>query len=460
MLDLSYIPNILKKSLFHGGQFADLYFENSFETNITIENKQLDEIISGTDQGVGLRIIDNLNTLYGFTNSTDKNSIYDLASQLSRALTGQAFDKDINLKKQEPNQFFPILKNPKNIPIKSKIELCEKASKLAWSLDPNVSRVYINYNESIKQKQIANSIGEWVEFENTIISFYVSISLRNADQIYTSKNIISEHSGFEVFDDYNIEQFIKNIVHQAQQNKKAKSISGGRLPVVLASQAGGTMIHEAIGHGLEADLVQNNLSVYKNKLGKQIANKNITIIDDATIAKKRGSYSFDDEGSPSQRTVLIENGILKNYMCDRLTGYKMNCPSTGNGRRESYEYRPIVRMTNTILMPGHEDPKSIIRSVDNGILVTDVGGGQVNTANGDFVFDCNEAYTIKHGQIEDPIKKATLTGNSLEILNSIEKIGTDLGFTTGTCGKEDQSIPVSDAIPTILIPGILVGGKV
>jgi TldD protein len=240
----------------------------------------------------------------------------------------------------------------------------------------------------------------------------------------------------------------------------AERAPGGRMPAVISSEAGGTMIHEAIGHGLEADLAQQGLSVYSRKIGQRVASPFITVMDDPTLQKKRGSFRFDDEGTPSQRNVLVEKGILKNYMYDKLTAMKDGVTSTGNGRRQSYQHRPIPRMTNTFIAPGDTPSGKIISSVDNGLFVKKMGGGQVNTVTGDFVFDVQEGYRIKNGMIEEPVRGATLAGNGPEILNSVDMVGSDLGFAIGTCGKDSQGVPVSDAMPTIRIPEIVVGGKI
>jgi len=241
---------------------------------------------------------------------------------------------------------------------------------------------------------------------------------------------------------------------------RARKASGGKMPVVLSSEAGGTMIHEAVGHGLEADLAQQGLSVYSEKVGAKIASPLITVIDDATIPYKRGSFFFDDEGSLGQKTILVENGILKNYMYDRLSAMKDGCKSTGNGRRGSYHHRPIPRMTNTMIAPGKSSPDEIIKSLEKGLFVKKMGGGQVNTVNGDFVFEVTEGYLIEKGKIGEPVRGATLTGSGPEILKNIDMVGFDLGFGIGTCGKDAQGVPVSDAQPTLRIPEIVVGGEV
>jgi len=220
------------------------------------------------------------------------------------------------------------------------------------------------------------------------------------------------------------------------------------------------MIHEAIGHGLEADLAQSGLSVYSGKTGQQIAAPVITVVDDATLPGRRGSFSVDDEGTEAQRTVLVDRGILKTYLYDRLTAMKDGTRSTGNGRRESYRHRPIPRMTNTMIVPGATRPGDILRSTPTGLFVRKMGGGQVNTVNGDFVFEVSEGYLIENGRVGEPVRGATLVGNGPAILMSIDLVGSDLGFSIGTCGKDGQGSPVSDAQPTLRIPEITVGGEV
>jgi TldD protein len=232
------------------------------------------------------------------------------------------------------------------------------------------------------------------------------------------------------------------------------------MPVVIAAEAGGTMVHEAVGHGLEADLACNGLSVYQGKIGQQVASPLVTVLDDGTMAGKRGSYAFDDEGTPSQRNVLIENGVLKGYLVDRLSAMKFDLMATGNGRRESFRHKPIVRMTNTIIAPGKDDPASILRDTTHGIYVKAMGGGQVNTLTGDFVFAVTEGYLIQNGKLGAPIRGATLVGNGPKVLSIVDRVGNDLGFSTGTCGKDGQGAPVTDAQPTLRIPELTVGGEV
>jgi TldD protein len=265
--------------------------------------------------------------------------------------------------------------------------------------------------------------------------------------------------GFELFDLSPPEEVARAAAQRSLLMLKARKAPSGRMPVVLSSEAGGTMIHEAVGHGLEADLVQQGLSVYSRKVGEKVASSLITVVDDPTLSGKRGSYAFDDEGVLSRKTLLVEKGVLRGYLYDRLTALKDGVESTGNGRRESYQDKPIPRMSNTMIVPGEMGPDQIIRSVERGLFVKKMGGGQVNTVNGDFVFEVNEGYLIEKGSVGEPVQGAILTGNGPKVLQEIDMVGNDLGFGIGTCGKEGQGVPVSDAQPTLRIPEILVGGQ-
>jgi TldD protein len=239
---------------------------------------------------------------------------------------------------------------------------------------------------------------------------------------------------------------------------EADPAPGGAMPVVLSAEAGGTMIHEAVGHGLEGDHVNEGMSVYAGRVGEQAASPLITVVDDGTLPGRRGSLGYDDEGVPSKRNLLIEKGVLKGFLHDRLSAQKMGAQPTGNGRRESYRFRPVPRMTNTMILPGDDDPQSVIRNTPHGLLVRKMGGGQVNTVNGDFVFEVSEGYLIKNGQPDRPVRGATLTGNGPKVLMEIDRAASDIGYSLGTCGKDGQGAPVADAQPTLRIPSMVVGG--
>jgi TldD protein len=289
--------------------------------------------------------------------------------------------------------------------------------------------------------------------------FSVQVVSGEGDRVQTGHEPLGGRMGFELFDLHPPEEVARVAAERSLLMLRARKAPMGRMAVVLSSEAGGTMIHEAIGHGLEADLAQQGLSVYSRKIGERVASPLITVVDDPTLAGKRGSYAFDDEGTLSRRTILVEEGILKEYLYDRLTALKEGVESTGNGRRESYQHKPIPRMSNTLILPGKMSPETIVRSVEKGLFVKKMGGGQVNTVNGDFVFEVSEGYLIEKGSVGEPVRGAILTGNGPQILREIDQVGGDLGFGIGTCGKDGQGVPVSDAQPTLRIPEILVGGQ-
>jgi TldD protein len=316
------------------------------------------------------------------------------------------------------------------------------------------------YRDSVQNICIATSEGTIAEDERIHTLGVINVIAAEGDLLQTGYEPVGGLMGFELFDENPFEEIAIRAAKKAVVMLSARKISGGRMPVIISAEAGGTMIHEAVGHGLEADLVQQGLSVFTDKIGQQIASPLITIIDDATLPNRRGSLRFDDEGINSQRTVLVEKGILKKYMHSRMTAMKDGISSTGNGRRQSYKCRPIPRMTNTFIESGEGDPDEIIRSVEKGFFVKKMGGGQVNTVTGEFVFEVSEGFLIEKGKIGEPVRGATLIGNGPEILKSMDKIGNDMGFAIGTCGKDAQGAPVSDAMPTVRIPEMVVGGEV
>lgn len=460
MLDSMDIAKILRRSLSGGGEFADIYFEEGSSTSIVCEDDRIERVITGTDRGAGIRVIADLRTWYAYTNEITETSLMNLAETVSKAVKGKLSVETIDMRTRLTGTGFPIQLPPENVPLREKVALVNRANGAARGADPRVRQVMVVYRDGKVRTQIANSLGEFVESGRTGTVFLAQVVASDGEIIQTGYEPVGGYRGFEIFEEHAPEQIALTAARRALMMIGARKAPAGPMPVVLSSEAGGTMVHEAIGHGLEADLAQAGLSVYKGKIGEQVASPLVTVIDDATIPHARGSFSFDDEGVAGQRTVLVENGILRTYMYDRLSAMKDGRSSTGNGRRESYWSKPIVRMSNTLIAPGEAMPKAIIKSVDRGLFVKKMGGGQVNTVNGDFVFDVSEGYLIEKGEIGEPLRGATLTGNGPEVLKMVERVGNDLGFGIGTCGKDGQGIPVSDAQPTLLISEIVVGGAV
>ncbi|MFB3886442.1 MAG: TldD/PmbA family protein [Thermodesulfobacteriota bacterium] len=458
---------ILKEALKEGGDFADLYFEQTRSIVIVCEEDRIEKVISGLDSGVGLRVLFGGKTIYSFSNEMTEEALIDLASKISRVVRengeAQVINQVHSSRAHRSNPIIgksshPIERNPDDIPIGEKVSVVKRANEVARRLDPSVRQVRVLYRDASQVLTIANSEGTFAEGERVGTVFSVQVVSVKGDLIQTGYEPVGGTMGFELFDFHPPEGVAERAAKRSLLMLSAKKAPMGRMAVVLSSEAGGTMIHEAIGHGLEADLAQQGLSVYSKKVGEKVASSLITVVDDPTLPQKRGSYAFDDEGTPSQRTLLVEEGILKGYLYDRLTALKDGVPSTGNGRRESYQEKPIPRMSNTMIVPGKTKPEEIIRSVEKGLFVKKMGGGQVNTVNGDFVFEVSEGHLIEKGKVGEPVRGATLTGNGPRILKEIDMVGDDLGFGIGTCGKDGQGVPVADAQPTLRIPELVVGG--
>ncbi len=468
MIDAIPWERVLKETLREGGEFADLFFERVRSVVIICEEDRIEKVVSGVDMGVGIRILRDWRTYYGFTNQLSETSLLNLARRLSevakREEEGKVIDSVRRSSCPPPSSFssnpsFPIAKHPQEIPLREKVSMVNRANEVARKLDAHVRQVRVLYRDFSQELLVANCWGECVEGERVGTIFSVQVVAAEGDTVQTGYEPTGGAMGFEIFDVHSPEAVAEVAGRRSLLMLSARKAPMGRMTVVLSSEAGGTMIHEAIGHGLEADLAQQGLSVYSKKVGERVASPLITVVDDPTLPYKRGSYAFDDEGVPSRRTLLVEDGVLKSYLYDRLTAWKDGVESTGNGRRESYQHRPIPRMSNTMVLPGESKPEEILRSVEEGILVTKMGGGQVNTVNGDFVFEVSEGYLIEKGNVAEPVRGAILIGNGPQVLKEIDMVGNDLGFGIGTCGKEGQGVPVSDAQPTLRIPELVVGGQ-
>jgi TldD protein len=460
MLDKELLVKVLKKAISSGGEFAEIFVEHKKPVSIHLEDGKIEKVITGVDLGVGIRLVYKGRSAYAYSNVLSEQSLMKAAYEVSKAASGATTDSVIDLMTRTPSVAFNIKLFPESIPIEKKIALVRRADSIARDFNRRIKQVNVTYNDLIQKVQIATTGGTLVEDERIHTVMVIHVIAADDQIIQTGREATGGFIGFELFDEINIEELALMTAKRAVMMLTSRRAPGGRMPVIISSEAGGTMIHEAIGHGLEADLAQQGLSVYSNKVGQQVASPLITVIDDSTIPKKRGSFRFDDEGTPSQKSVLVQRGILENYMYDRVTALKDGVRSTGNGRRQSYRHRPVPRMTNTFIAPGEKPPEKIMTSVQDGLFVKKMGGGQVNTITGDFVFEVQEGYLIEKGKIGEPVRGATLAGNGPEVLQSIDMVGSDLGFSIGTCGKDSQGVPVSDAMPTVRIPEIVVGGEI
>ena len=437
------------------GKWTEIFAERRQALYILMEQGEIERLWQIDDSGTGVRQRNGDFFSYSYATSLKSDDIEKVIKITSNGTSnfvwnGVSTDYDCDIK-------IPFLSRD----IKDKIDFVKRAEAKISEYGSKIAFRKIAYREEMREVEIYNSEGLHVYFQQPQVVFLVQVAVADPQKgIETGYEAIGRSSGLELFEEVSPEEIAIDAVERGLKSLNAEWVKAGRMPVVISSAAGGTIIHEAVGHGLEGDLVFNNLSVYSGKMGEKVASELVTIVDDATLPCARGSFPFDDEGTPSQRSVLIENGILKGYMTDLFYAEKLGIGKTGNGRRESYRFMPIVRMTNTFMLPGKDSVEDIISSVDEGLYVLKMGGGEVNTISGDFVFEVLEAHMIRKGKIAEPVRGATLIGNGPEILKKVEMVGNDLGFSVGTCGKDGQGVPVTDGMPTTKISEITVGGKV
>jgi TldD protein len=460
MLTQLGIDEVFRRALRNGGELAEAFFERTSSHQLTYEDRRLDRMSSGVDSGIGLRVIYGHQSVYGYTTELTRRSLLELADTLSKIVQGKlGAGGPVGFDRVKSAFEHRILKDPSRLSHKERLAYVERADAAARAACSDIKQVSAGYIETLREIEIATSEGKLASDSKQYLTFFTEAVGERDGRTQTSFEGEGGFTGLELFDEHPPEEIARRAARRVELLLGAQPAPAGTMPVVLAAEAGGTMIHEAVGHGLEADLACNGLSVYQGKLGQLVANPLITVIDDGTLPGRRGSYAVDDEGTPSARTVLIENGVLKSYMVDRLSSVKFGLELTGNGRRESYRHKPIVRMTNTYIASGKDDPEKILGQTAKGLYVKAMGGGQVNTVTGDFVFAVTEGYLIMDGELGPAVRGATLTGNGPDVLRRVDRVGRDLGFAIGTCGKDGQRAPVTDAQPTIRIPEITVGGE-
>ncbi|MEO2069693.1 MAG: TldD/PmbA family protein [Desulfurobacteriaceae bacterium] len=440
-----------------GADFGDLFFEKKLSFSAKCEDNKIENVSCGTEIGVGIRFVKNNRTYYGFTNKLTKESIKQVIDSLASAAS---FEEEIVLDFNTKDVRYEnlVFGMDFDVSTEAKIELLLRANDRARSFGDRIKQVSVLLRDSVQEITIVNTNGDIVEDVRPRVVFYTLVVASDGRVLQTGYEPVGHLGDYSLFDEFSPEFVAEKAAERALKMLKAKPAPAGKFTVVISSKAGGTMIHEAVGHGLEADLANQGLSVYSGKIGEQVASPLITVIDDGNMPGKYGSSGYDDEGVPTKKNVLIENGVLKGFMYDLTEAMRTGEFSTGNGRRQSYMHVPIPRMTNTYIAPGDVDPEEIIKDTKKGILVVKMGGGQVNTVNGDFVFEVSEGYLIENGEVTEPIRGVSLIGNGPKVLKEIDAVGNDLGFAIGTCGKDGQGVPVSDGMPTIRIPEITVGG--
>src|SRR5690348_1530967 len=456
------LESYLAEALSSGGDYADLYFEYLATSTITIDESIVKSATQGVSLGVGVRVIAGERTGYAYSDDLGPDKIRKAARVAACIAAGPAKVEKTPLEEGQRRNLYPVLTAPNETAFTERVSLVKRADAAARAHDSRIFQVQAIYADSLRQVMIATSGG--------VLSFDRQPMARLSVAALAKQNGGAPQRGYSggggrvelsfFLEEKTPEHFAREAARQAIVQLDAVEAPAGETTVVLGPGWPGILLHEAIGHGLEADFNRKKVSAFSELLGKKVASELCTVVDDGTLANRRGSLNVDDEGTPTGRTVLIEKGILKGYLQDRLNARLMKMPLTGNGRRESFAHIPMPRMTNTFMLPGDSTPEDIIASVPRGLYAVSFGGGQVDITSGKFVFSASEAYLIEGGKVTRPVKGATLIGNGPDVLTRISMVGNDLKLDegVGTCGKEGQSVPVGVGLPTIRIDGLTVGG--
>lgn len=461
MLSKGLIEEVLQAALETGGDFSEIFVEDRFTNAMRLQSSRLDKSISGRDFGIGIRVFNGLQSVYAYTNDFSKEGLLKAAQTAAEAIENKTSAETIRipLVKETIQTLNPIEIMPNSVEKARKLEVLQKANDIARNYDAAISQVMVHLLDEEQSILIANSEGKFVEDQRTRSRIGIVSIASEGTKMETGVYGPGAHQGFEFIEQLDLDYYAKESARMATTMLHADPAPSGKYPVIIDNEFGGVIFHEACGHGLEAEAVAKNSSVFANKLGEKVASDLVTYIDDGTLANEWGSINIDDEGENSRKNVLIENGILKGYMIDKLNGRRMNMESTGSSRRESYKYAPTSRMTNTYIAPGESTPEEIIADTENGIYAKYMGGGSVNPGTGDFNFAVNEAYLVKNGKIDKPIKGATLIGNGATTIQNIDKVGNNLGHGAGMCGASSGSIPVNVGQPMVRVSDITVGGR-
>lgn len=459
MISKSTAEAVLLSAVSNGAEFAEIFVENNIKNTLGVVNGNVERANSGVDSGCGIRIINGDRVVYVYTNKLDKDNLVRLAKESAEVIKGTSSIKNIVLCDKEYKKLY----TPKIMPVDVKkseiINMLKAGSSAAYGYNDLITQTNISYLDSTQNVIIANSEGLWAEDERVRTRVFVSAVASEGNEKQTGYFGPGALKGFEFYDTINIEEIAKEAARSAVTMLKAENCPSGKMPVIMDNGFGGVIFHEACGHGLEAVAISKNASVFANKIGQKIASDKLTAIDDGTIAGSWGSINVDDEGIASQKNILIENGVLKNYMVDRYNGSLIGMKPTGSSRRESYKYVPVSRMTNTYIAAGTDKKEDIIADTEYGLYAKYMGGGSVNPASGDFNFAVSEAYIVRNGKICEPVRGATLIGKGAEVLLNIDRISDNLALAEGMCGASSGSVPVCVGQPMLRVQNITVGGR-
>lgn len=457
-MNKNILEKLINESLITGADFSEIFYEDTKTKKYNLVDSKLDSIDTTYIKGVGIRLAKDNDIVYGYTNNIEDEYLLNLVEKLRKNFNDSQILSNIELKEKIYNKENLNLNHDKYEDIKKK-EYLLNIDKIARKYDDRINQVEAKFFEYDQDVTIANSKGILVKDKRILTRLIINVIAKDSDKQTQSFKTFGIGLGYELLDNIDIEKEVKNLCQSAIDKLTAKPSPSGEMPVIIAPGFGAVIFHEACGHAMEATTVANGVSILSGCLNKKIASDKVTIIDDGTILNEWGSTNIDDEGNPTKKNVLIENGVLKGYLIDELNNRKMNMNITGSGRRESYKYAPTSRMNNTYLLNGTDKIENMIKSIDYGIYATNMGGGSVDPITGDFNFAVNEAYLIENGKITHMVKGGSLIGNTKEILMNVEMVSDDLCLDTGYCGSKSGSVPVTIGEPTIKVSKILVGGE-
>jgi len=456
------LESYLSEALSAGGEYADLYFEYLATSSISIDESIVKSAVQGVSLGVGIRVISGERTGYAYSDDLSPDKIRKAARVAACIANGPSKVDKAGFQDAKRRNLYPVVTAPTETSLAERVELVKRADRAARAFDSCVFQVQASYLDNLRQVMVVTGDGTLSHDRQPLARLGVAVLARESNGVpqrgYAGGGgrVSLEH----FLTEKTPEEFAEDAARQAIVQLNAVPAPAGEMTVVLGPGWPGILLHEAVGHGLEADFNRKGVSAFSNRVGQLVASPLCTVVDDGTICNRRGSLNVDDEGVPTQTNVLIEKGVLKGYLSDKLSSRLLHTGVTGNGRRENYQHIPMPRMTNTFMMAGESDPAEIIRSVPRGLYCANFGGGQVDITSGNFVFSASESYLIEDGHITRPVRGATLIGNGPEALKYVSMVGSDLKLDEGIgiCGKEGQSVPVGVGIPTIKVDKMTVGG--
>ena len=458
-MNLDFAPASAYGAALAGADYGEAFLEATDWTSARLEDGRVQEVGAGSTHGIGLRLLRRRGTTTETFFAGGPDVSPEAAARLRAGLPSLETGPAPRFAASVTRRAVPRV-DPASVALERKVFLLHGLDRALRAQFPSLRQVTISYQNRVKRTRVLNTDG--TDARQHLVSTTISISVvaEENGRLQTGYETIGGQRGFEIVENGAPFAAARRAAARALAKLRAPKTKAGEMPVVLSSSAGGTFIHEAVGHSLEADHVQEGSSpAYRGALGKMIAPNIITVIDDPTLPFQRGSFFFDDEGIPAAPTPLIKQGVLTGYLHDRTTALREGLTSNGHGRRESFADRPFPRMSNLYIAPGTDDPALIVKSLERGLFVTRMGGGQVNTATGEFVFEVDEGFWVEGGKIRHPVRDANLLGIGPDILRTIDRVGWDIGWDIGTCGKEGQNVPVSDGQPTIRLPNVVVGGS-